>query len=448
MKRHYKSLIAVILLFIFAADNFAQTGLPLLSPKASIMQNVGITKVEIKYNRPAVRDRKIWGDLVPFNAVWRTGANEATTIEFSTNVKLNGNEVPKGKYSIFTIPGEKEWTVIINKAWDIWGLDYAGHESEDVVRFKVTPESCDNTDRLLFFFSNTSRKSAVLNFAWEKLKFSFTVDSYLTADNDKSVRLSPAASVYQTVGYTDFIISFGSPAVNNRTIWGTLVPFYSVWRAGANEATTIEFSTDVKIAGTKVPAGKYALFAIPAPDGDWTFILNTVWKQWGLDYNKNKGYDLLKFKAKQEKNGFNERLFYKFFDISDNSVTLALLWENLKVSFKIEIDLEEIAYKRITASLDKAKAGDWQIYLSSAAYAIENNFFKDEPVKWIDKSLSIKESFRGYFLKARYYFLNKQFENALKQIDKCRDAGQADPKYQSFISQVDDLERKIRENLK
>lgn len=434
--------------FFFCINIFAQLDLPLLSPKASIMQNIGITKVEIKYNRPAVRERKIWGDLVPFDSVWRTGANEATTIEFSTNVKLNGNIVPKGKYSLFTIPGEKEWTVILNKVWNQWGLDYNDNKSEDLLRFKVIPESCDFTERLLFYFSNTSRRQAVLNFAWERLKFSFTIDSYLTVDNDENVRLSPAASVYQTIGYTDFIITFGSPAVNNRTIWGTLVPYYKVWRGGANEATTIQFSTDVKINGKSIPAGKYALFTEPSPEGDWIFILNKKWNQWGLDYPKNKSYNLIKFKAKQEKNGFNERLFYKFFDISDNSVTVALLWEHLKVSFKIEIDLEAIAHRHIKASLEKAGKEDWKIYLDAAEYAIENSFFKDDPLKWINKSLSINESSKGYFLKARYYYFHQQFAEALKQIDKCRDKGQSEDGYQDFISQIDDLERKIRNSSK
>lgn len=443
-----KVFLAAIILLIITDSGFAQLDLPLLSPKSSIMQNIGITKVEIKYNRPGVKGRNIWGDLVPFNEVWRTGANEATTIEFTTDVKINGNNVPKGKYSLFTIPAEGEWTVILNKVWDQWGLDYKDHADQDILRFKVKTEKTEFVEKMLFYFSNTCRTKADLNFAWENLKFSFTIDSYLTSDEDKNVRLSPAASVYQTIGYTDFIMTYGSPAVNERKIWGTLVPYYKVWRAGANEATTIFFSTDVKINGKNVPAGRYALFAIPAPDRDWTIILNRKWDQWGLDYNKNKGYDFIKFKAKQEQTSFNERLFFKFFETSDNSVTVALFWENLKVSFKIDIDLESIALKHIKASLEKAKENDWKIWLDAAEYGIENNLFKSEAVKWLDKSLSIKETFKGYFLKALHAFNQKHYKDALVQIDKCRDKGQSEQEYRTFVSQVDNLERKIRDYLK
>ncbi len=443
-----KVFLAALLFFITAGNGFAQLDLPLLSPKASIMQNIGITKVDIRYNRPGVKGRVIWGDLVPYNEVWRTGANEATTIEFSTDIKVNGNIVPKGKYSLFTIPANGEWTVILNKVWDQWGLDYNDHRGEDQLRFKVKTASTEFTEKMLFYFSNTSRSSADLNFAWEKLKFSFTIESFLTKEDDKSVRLSPAASVYQTIGYTDFVMTYGSPAVNGRKIWGTLVPYFKVWRAGANEATTIFFSTDVRINGKNVPAGRYAMFAIPAPDRDWTIILNKKWDQWGLDYNKNKGYDFIKFKARPEQTSFNERLYFKFFETSDNSVTVALFWENLKASFKIDIDLESIALKHIKGSLEKAKENDWKIWLDAAQYGIENNLFKSEPLKWIDKSISINESFKGYYLKALYFYNIKHYKDALVQIDKCRDKGQSEQAYRTFVTQVDNLERKVRNSIK
>lgn len=445
MKRLNIIFILTAVIIIWGNNIFAQLYLPRLSPQASIMQNIGITKVEIRYNRPAVRERVIWGDLVPYNKIWRTGANEATTIEFSTDVKVNGNIVPKGKYSLYTIPGETEWTVILNKQWDQWGLDYDKYVSEDLLRFKVKPETCDFYERMLFYFSNTSRKTADLNLAWEKLKISFSIESYLTTGDDKKVRLSPTASVYQTVGYTDFILTFGSPAVNNRAIWGALVPYNKVWRAGANEATTIEFSTPVSIQGTPVPAGKYAIFTIPA-ENEWTIILNKKWNQWGLDYEKNKSEDLIQFKARPEKNSFNERLFFKFLDFTDSSATIALIWENIKVPFKINISLEDIALKQIQNSLLKAKEGDWRIFLDAAEYAVDNNFFNSEPLKWIDKSLSINETYKAYFIKAEYFYKNRQFTEALKQIDKCRDKGQSEKDYQSFLSRVDDLERKVKEN--
>ncbi|MBA4317961.1 MAG: hypothetical protein C0412_06125, partial [Flavobacterium sp.] len=375
------------------------------------------------------------------------GANEATTIQFSTDVKVNGAIVPKGKYALFTIPAENEWTIILNKKWDQWGLDYDKNQSEDLLHFKVTPEKGSYTERLLFYFSNTARSKASLNLAWEKINISFEIESYLTNDDDKTVRLSPVASVYQRVGITDFTLTFGSPAVKNRIIWGNLIPFNRVWRAGADEATTISFSTDVIINNKKIPAGKYALFIVVGKS-DWVIILNKKWDQWGLDYNNNKRYNFASFKIKPEKDAFNERLFYNFSDMSDNSVTISLLWETVKASFKIGIDLESQVQKRIVNLLERAKSNDWKIYMDAAEYGIENNFFKEAPLKWIDKSLAINETYKGYFLKATYYYKNKKYLEALQQLDKCRDKGQSERDYRNFVSQVDNLERRIRENNK
>jgi hypothetical protein len=446
MKRVKYAVTALIILFS-GINIFAQLELPLLSPKASIMQDIGITKVEVVYHRPGVKDRKIWGDVVPYNAVWRAGANEATTIEFSTDVKVNGNLVPKGKYSIFTIPGESEWVVIFNKTWDQWGLDYDKNAANDFLKFTVKPEKCGYFERVLFYFSNTSRKNATLNLAWEKLKISFNIESFLTKDDDRAVRLSPAASVLQRIGITDFKLSFGSPGVNKRVIWGGLVPYKKVWRAGANEATTIEFSTDVIINGKTIPAGRYALFTIPT-EKEWTIILNRRWNQWGLDYPKYKSQDIIRFKVLPDSNSFNERLFYNFSDLNENSVTVSLLWEKLRVSFRINVDLEAQMYKQITESFARAKKDNWKIYLDAAEYGIENNFFNIEPLQWIEKSLSMNETYKGHFIKAEYCYKNKQYDEALKQIDKCRDKGQSDQDYRYFISQVDNLERKIKENSK
>lgn len=447
MERVNKPFLVICMLLLPIVNLFAQLDLPRPSPNASIMQNIGITKVEIKYCRPAVHDRKIWGDLVPFNKVWRTGANEATTIEFSTDVKVNGNIVPKGKYALFTIPSENEWTVIFNKKWDQWGLDYDKNASEDLLRIKVNADKGDFMERLLFYFSNTGRIKASLNLAWEKVNISFEIESFLTKDDDKEVRLSPAASVYQRVGITDFTMTFGSPAVRDRIIWGKLIPFNKVWRAGANEATTIEFSTDVKISNKIIPAGKYALFIIVGRT-EWTVILNTKWDQWGLDYRKNKRYNYASFKIKPQNDIFNERLFYNFSGLTDNSVTISLLWETIRASFKINVDLEAQVHKHILDSLTQAGKDNWKIYMDAAEYGIENNFFKDAPLKWIDKSLSINETYKGYYLKATYYYKNKKYLDALQQLDKCRDKGQSEMDYRNFVSQVDNLERRIRENNK
>ena len=112
------------------------------SPKAETEGVVGAAKVKIVYCQPSARGRKIIGGLVPFGEVWRTGANEATTIEFDKPVKLEGKDLPAGKYALFTIPTETEWTIIINKDNKQWGA-YKYNDKDDVLRVKVKPGKTD-----------------------------------------------------------------------------------------------------------------------------------------------------------------------------------------------------------------------------------------------------------------------------------------------------------------
>lgn len=108
------------------------------SPKAETSGKVGAATVKITYCQPSARNRKIMGGLVPYGEVWRTGANEATTVEFDKPVKFEGKDVPAGKYALFTIPGENEWTVILNKETKQWGA-YKYNEKDDLLRVKVKP---------------------------------------------------------------------------------------------------------------------------------------------------------------------------------------------------------------------------------------------------------------------------------------------------------------------
>ncbi len=107
------------------------------SPPATVEAKIGAANVKIAYSQPSARGRKVMGELVPYGEVWRTGANEATTITFDKHVKLEGKDLPAGTYSLYTIPGEKEWTIIINKTAKQWGTKY--DQKDDALRFTVVP---------------------------------------------------------------------------------------------------------------------------------------------------------------------------------------------------------------------------------------------------------------------------------------------------------------------
>jgi hypothetical protein len=125
--------------------------------------------IKINYHSPGVRKRIIWGGLVPYEEVWVTGAHDATTLEIPTPIIINGKEIPAGKYAFFTVPGKKEWTIIINTKWK-QHLATEYDEKEDVIRVKVKPKTNLHTERLQYFIERESDNKGKISVAWEKIK--------------------------------------------------------------------------------------------------------------------------------------------------------------------------------------------------------------------------------------------------------------------------------------
>lgn len=163
----------VILNCLVVFGTFAQAQVP--SPPAVVTQKVGSTEVMIKYAQPAVKSRLVFGTkaqkaLVPFGEVWRTGANESTTIEFSNNVTVQGKALAKGVYSLFTIPGETEWTIILNKEAKMWGA-YTYKADKDILRVMAKPSAHGMTERFTIGVSATGQ----VTLDWDKTSVSFYV---------------------------------------------------------------------------------------------------------------------------------------------------------------------------------------------------------------------------------------------------------------------------------
>ncbi len=144
------------------------------SPRTAAMANIGSAHVHIDYSTPAVRGRVIWGGLVPYDAVWVTGAHDATSINFPTDVTIDGNTVPAGKYAFFTIPGETEWTLILNKNWE-QHLTRNYSEVDDVLRWTVTPETVEFTNRLTYNLTPTGENNCRITMHWENMMIGFDV---------------------------------------------------------------------------------------------------------------------------------------------------------------------------------------------------------------------------------------------------------------------------------
>ena len=212
-------------------------------------------------------------------------------------------------------------------------------------------------------------------------------------------RPSPKSTVAQTIGLTDMTIVYSRPGVKGRPIWGTLVPYGKVWRTGANEATTIAFSDDVEINGQKLPAGTYSLHTIPGPD-QWTLIFNKVANQWG-SFTYDEKQDALRVTAKPEKSPFHEWMTFEVPELTSDSATVKIAWENVAVPFTVKTNTKEKALANIRAALATAKPDDWRTPMNAANFAYQNDVAKDERAAWLEKSLKINENTLNLYTKAQ-----------------------------------------------
>ena len=172
--------ILILLAVLVAANAVAQVRTPRPSPNATLTQTVGLTDVTIKYSRPGVKGRTIWGELVPYDQVWRTGANEATTITFSDDVSVGGQKLAKGTYALFTVPGRDTWDVVFNKQGEQWGA-FSYDKTQDVARVTVKPVVADHREWMSFEIPDVTTDQATVVLRWEKVAVPFTIDTGSTA---------------------------------------------------------------------------------------------------------------------------------------------------------------------------------------------------------------------------------------------------------------------------
>lgn len=209
---------------------------------------------------------------------------------------------------------------------------------------------------------------------------------------------SPAASVSQTVGITDVSITYHRPAVNKRKIWNGLVPYGSPWRTGANENTTIAFSTPVKIEGQTLPAGTYALYAIPGAS-QWTMIFSKFTGDWGV-YNYDASEDAVRVTVTPQVSADSqERLAYTFDDVTNNAATAWLRWEKVRVPVKIEVDLPATVRASISDTLRGGKHWDTNAWAAAARWELRNGD-PDTALKYADHALSLSTTAGGLRTKA------------------------------------------------
>ncbi|MGD0337512.1 MAG: DUF2911 domain-containing protein [Bacteroidota bacterium] len=166
--------IVIILALYITQSQSQQLQVPRLSQGAKISQTVGLSEISVSYHRPGVKGREIWGKLVPYNEIWRTGANEPTLVTLSDDAMIEGKKIAAGIYRLVTIPTPKEWTVVFNTETKNWGTIY--NAKYDSIRFKVIPETGPHEEWMSFSFTDLTPNSARLVLAWEKLRIGFKIE--------------------------------------------------------------------------------------------------------------------------------------------------------------------------------------------------------------------------------------------------------------------------------
>jgi hypothetical protein len=217
-------------------------------------------------------------------------------------------------------------------------------------------------------------------------------------------KASPRAAVSQTVGLTDISITYDRPGVNGRPIWGALVPWDSVWRAGANENTVIAFSSPVRVGSTDVPAGRYGLHMIPSRP-EWTVILSRQANAWG-SFSYDPAEDLLRVKVTPTKGDFHERLLYTLDDPGQGTVMATLRWDTLAVPLAIQVDTKRVVADSLREQLRGLGRFFWQPWNQAAAWCAANETNLQEATTWADRSIAITENFTNLRVKAA--LLDKQ----------------------------------------
>lgn len=223
-------------------------------------------------------------------------------------------------------------------------------------------------------------------------------------------RDSPPATISQTVGVTEVTIKYHRPAVRGREIWGKLEPYDKVWRAGANEATTISLSTDVKIQGQPLRAGTYALFMIPS-SAEWTIIFSKTARQWGA-FTYQETQDALRVKVKPQQAEFQERLQYNFPTVTEDSAQVVLHWEKVKVPFMVSVDTLAQTLARVNGAFY------WQAGYFAANYFYQSKTRLDEALKWANAAVAMEESISTLTLKAKILAELKRYDEALKTAEQ------------------------------
>jgi hypothetical protein len=239
----------------------------------------------------------------------------------------------------------------------------------------------------------------------------------------KLPRVSPAATVTQTIGVTDLTVAYSRPGVKGRVIWGGLVPYDLPWRTGANEATRFTTTDSIQFGGKALAAGTYSLFTIPGKD-EWIVVINSEKDLWGaFDYKPEK--DVLRVTVKPTAAEPQEWLDFSFEDLTPATANLVLRWERLRVAVPIVVDVNGRTLAAARTAIAVMKSDDWRTPYQAANFCFTNDVALEEGHGWLEKSLAIQANYSNLGLKARYLAKHGEKAEAIKTAEQALAAAKA-----------------------
>jgi hypothetical protein len=322
---------SVILCVCFLSQAFAQK--PIVSPRDSVKINFNGKLIAIHYGKPSMLGRKIFGGFVPYYKVWRTGAGAATLLTTEADLEVDGAVVPRGTYSIYTLPAEERWKLIINKQTGQWGTTYL--PQLDLARIDLTVKKLKTPVEVCTFkLEKNGAGSGTLRIEWEKT--SLSVPFHISKD---SLVPSPLDSTVLSFHDKRISIVYSRPSMRGRKIMGGVVPYNVVWRTGANAATSFNTQADIILSGVKLPHGSYTLYTLPSPT-QWKLIISRQTEQWGTVYNQKFDLARIPMNKKTLKQPV-EKFTMTLEKTSDTSGIMKLAWEKTQLSIPFQFKEEK-----------------------------------------------------------------------------------------------------------
>lgn len=272
-------------------------------------------------------------------------------------------------------------------------------------------------------FSIRPPRSALALAALLAIPFSASIASAQAFDTPQP---SPRARIEQRVGVTDFSLEYSSPGVKGRKIWGALVPYDKIWRAGANASTKLTASRDFSFGGTAVKAGTYSVFMIPTLRAGWTVILNGDPAVNANDHDPKK--DVARIKVAAQAIAPRERLLYFFNDTKDDRTQLELEWERVRIRVPITVDTRA----HVIAAIEKATGEAWRPHGAAASYYFGAND-PDRALPLIDKSIAIESNWRNEWLRAQILGKKGRKAEATAAANRALTLGKGDKIFEQFF---------------